>query len=66
VIDKIKEIIKASPKKHSALQKFFALKLLNKIVLKKNTELNIYVEQKILSRLTILAEFNNDSSEKSA
>ncbi len=66
MIDKIKEIIKANPKKHSALQKFFALKLLNKIIIKKNSELNSYVEQKILSRLTILAEFNNDSQEKSA
>ena len=44
VIDRIKEVIKAPPNKHPAIQKFYALKLLNKCVLKKNTELNNYVE----------------------
>ena len=34
--------------------------------MKKNPELNVYIEQKILDRLTILAEFNNDPEEKSA
>jgi hypothetical protein len=34
--------------------------------MKKNPELNSYVESKILDRLTILAEFNNDPNEKSA
>jgi predicted house-cleaning noncanonical NTP pyrophosphatase (MazG superfamily) len=66
VIDRIKEVIKAKPQKHTAKQKFFALKLLNKVVMKKNTELNDYVEAKIMSRLTILAEFNNNPEEKSA
>lgn len=66
MIDKIKEVIKNPPKKNTALNKFYALKLLNKIVMKKNPELNSYVESKILDRLTILAEFNNDPNEKSA
>lgn len=34
--------------------------------MKKNTELNNYVEAKIMSRLTILAEYNNNPEEKSA
>lgn len=34
--------------------------------MKKNMELNHYIEQKIMSRLTILAEFNNNPEEKSA
>ena len=34
--------------------------------MKKNIELNKYVEQKIMARLTILAQFNNDPDEKSA
>ena len=62
-IDKIKEIIKAPPKKHAALEKFYCLKLLNKIILKKNDELNKHVESKIMERLTILAEFNNNKDE---
>lgn len=66
VIDRIKEVIKAEPEKYRAQSKFFALKLLNKIVLKKNTALNNYVEAKIMGRLTTLAEFNNDPDEKSA
>ncbi len=66
MIDRIKEVIKAKPQKHSAKQKFFALKLLNKVVMKKNMDLNNYVEAKIMSRLTILAEFNNNPEEKSA
>lgn len=65
-IDKIKEVIKAPSKKHPALHKFFSLKLLNKVVMKKNTDLNKYVEAKILDRLRVLAEFNNDPNEKSA
>ena len=66
VVDKIKEIVKAGPKKHAALEKFYCLKLLNKIILKKNPELNKYVENKIMDRLTIFAEFNNNKDEKSA
>jgi len=63
IIDKVKEIIKAAPKKHAALEKFYCLKLLNKIILKKNAELNKHVENKIMERLTILAEFNNNKDE---
>lgn len=44
VIDKVKEIIKAEPDKFRAQSKFFALKLLNKVILKKNNALNVYVE----------------------
>ena len=43
-IDKIKEVIKSNPKKVKASEKFYALKLLNKIIMKKNTELNKYIE----------------------
>ena len=46
-IDKIKELIKAPSKKHPPIQKFYSLKLLNKCVLKKNSELNLYIEQKL-------------------
>lgn len=56
----MKEIIKASPRDYSAKQKLFVIKLLNKIVQQRNTELNSYIEQKLMKRLTIMAEFNND------
>ena len=65
-IDKIKEVIKAPPKKHRASEKFYSLKLLNKIVMKKNSELNKYCENKILDRLSKLGEFNTNKDEKSA
>jgi hypothetical protein len=48
------------------MHKFFSLKLLNKCVLKKNNDLNKYTESKILDRLSILAQVNNDPNEKSA
>ena len=66
VVDRIKEVIKAEPKKFRAQSKFFALKLLNKVILKKNGPLNVYVEQKIMDRLSVFAEFNNDPHENSA
>ena len=43
-IDKIKEVIKAPSKKHPPIHKFYSLKLLNKCVLKKNPDLNLYIE----------------------
>ena len=43
LVDKIKEVIKAGPKRHPAIHKFFSLKLLNKVILKKNPELNAHV-----------------------
>jgi hypothetical protein len=58
-IDKIKQIIKAPPKKFTASHKFYCLKLLNKIVMKKNPEVNKYVDKKLLKRLCVFAEFNN-------
>jgi len=66
VIDKIKEVIKASPKAHPAMHKFFALKLLNKVILKKNPEVNLHVQSTMMNRLATLALFNNDKDEKSA
>jgi len=65
-IDKIKEVIKASAKKHKASEKFYALKLLNKIVMKKNPDLNKYCESKIMDRLHEFAKFNNNKDEKTA
>ena len=61
VIDQIKIVIKSPPKKQSATQKFYALKILNKIVMQKtpHKELIKYVEDNILERLEILAEHNN-------
>ena len=48
------------------MHKFFALKLLNKVILKKNPEVNLYVQSTMMNRLATLALFNNDKDEKSA
>ena len=66
VVATIKQIIKSDAKETPAKNKFYALKLLNKVVLKKNKALNTYVEQKILDRLVKYALVNNDPNEKSA
>ena len=58
VVDKIKTILKAEPQEHSAKDKLVALKLLNRAILKKNQEFNRYVEQTLMARLSILAQYN--------
>jgi hypothetical protein len=58
VVDKIKSIIKSDPKEIRAQEKLVALKLLNRAILKKNPEFNRYVEQTLMARLSILAQYN--------
>lgn len=58
VADVIKDVVKAAPSEHSAQQKLFALKLLNKLILLNNKEFNRYVENILMPRLQILAQFN--------
>jgi non-homologous end joining protein Ku len=40
IVERIKEVIKSSPKTHSAQEKLMALQLLNRAILKKNQEFN--------------------------
>jgi hypothetical protein len=65
IVDRIKDIIKSSPKVHSAQEKLMALQLLNCVVRKKNQELNRYVETHLMARLSILAQFNPANNEDS-
>lgn len=62
VADQIKEVIKGSPLDYSAREKLSALKLLNKCVLLKNNEFNRYVENILMARLQILAQFNPNNA----
>ncbi len=59
-MDFVKATIKS--KKHTSLQKVYALKLLHKCVMRKNKEFAKYVEKKILKRLVIYGEFNKDKT----
>ena len=58
MIDTIKASIKN--KKLPSCQKLYAIKLLNKCVMKGNKDFIKYVEKKVLTRLGILAEFNKE------
>lgn len=55
----MKQVIKGAPSEFSALQKLFALKLLNKVILLEDPEFNRYVEGSLMPRLQILAQFNS-------
>lgn len=58
VADVIKEVIKGSARDYSAREKLNALKLLNKSILLRNNEFNRYIENQLMARLQILAQFN--------
>ena len=59
-MDYIKVVIKS--KKHTALQKIYALRLLHKCIEAKCNDFNRYVDKKVLKRLLILAEFNKEKN----
>jgi hypothetical protein len=65
IVDRIKDIIKASPKVNSATDKLCALQLLNRVIVKKNPEVNHYISTHLMARLSILAQFNPADNEDS-
>lgn len=58
----VKEVIKGSPLDYCAREKLNALKLLNKSILLKNNEFNRYIENVLMARLQILAQFNPNNA----
>ena len=57
IAEVIKEVIKGAPSEYQALQKLYALKLLNKVVMLGDAEFNRYVQANLMGRLQILAQF---------
>ena len=58
VADQIKDIIKGSPQEFNAQHKLKALIILNKAVHLRSNQFNRYVENTLMQRLQVLAQFN--------